>query len=153
MILGNILPLAPYNPPVTFQCSFIRFQVSVSTSSYRMEAEKPPISSNPGEGMPTSQVNYGFHPHTGVVPAYNATGQYPATTTVVTIVEDNSMIKDHILWSIFSTLYMNCCCLGFVALVHSVKVRYRLIIVTLRIVHYLESDVVLLYYQTTHCEF
>ncbi|XP_040184309.1 dispanin subfamily A member 2b-like [Rana temporaria] len=90
-----------------------------------MEAEKPPISSNPGEGMPTSQVNYGYHPHTGAVPAYNATGHYPATTTVVTIVEDNAMITDHILWSIFSTLYMNCCCLGFVALVHSVKSRDR----------------------------
>lgn len=107
-----------------------------------MDAEKPPSSSNPGEGMHTSQVNYGYEPHTGVVPAYNATGHYTATTTVVTIVEDNA-IKDHILWSIFSTLYMNCCCLGFVALVYSVKVRYMLIIVNVRIVHYLESDVVL----------
>ncbi|PIO37844.1 Interferon-induced transmembrane protein 3 [Aquarana catesbeiana] len=89
-----------------------------------MDAEKPPSSSNPGEGMHTSQVNYGYEPHTGVVPAYNATGHYTATTTVVTIVEDNA-IKDHILWSIFSTLYMNCCCLGFVALVYSVKSRDR----------------------------
>ncbi|XP_034343792.1 interferon-induced transmembrane protein 5 [Arvicanthis niloticus] len=31
--------------------------------------------------------------------------------------------RDHMLWSVFSTLYLNLCCLGFLALVHSVKAR------------------------------
>ncbi|NXX75059.1 IFM5 protein, partial [Urocolius indicus] len=31
--------------------------------------------------------------------------------------------RDHLLWSIFNTVYMNFCCLGFVALAFSVKVR------------------------------
>ncbi|OBS70916.1 hypothetical protein A6R68_00585 [Neotoma lepida] len=31
--------------------------------------------------------------------------------------------RDHLLWSVFSTLYLNLCCLGFLALVHSVKAR------------------------------
>ncbi|XP_004638003.1 interferon-induced transmembrane protein 5 [Octodon degus] len=30
---------------------------------------------------------------------------------------------DHLIWSIFSTIYLNLCCLGFLALVHSVKAR------------------------------
>ncbi|XP_069857324.1 interferon-induced transmembrane protein 5-like [Dipodomys merriami] len=31
--------------------------------------------------------------------------------------------RDHLIWSVFSTLYLNLCCLGFLALVHSVKAR------------------------------
>ncbi|KAK4822355.1 hypothetical protein QYF61_013546 [Mycteria americana] len=33
--------------------------------------------------------------------------------------------RDHLVWSIFNTIYMNFCCLGFVALAFSVKVRAR----------------------------
>ncbi|NXG44672.1 IFM5 protein, partial [Psilopogon haemacephalus] len=33
--------------------------------------------------------------------------------------------RDHLLWSIFNTIYMNFCCLGFVALAFSVKARDR----------------------------
>ncbi|XP_068253941.1 interferon-induced transmembrane protein 5 [Nyctibius grandis] len=33
--------------------------------------------------------------------------------------------RDHLVWSIFNTLYMNICCLGFVALAFSVKARDR----------------------------
>ncbi|XP_043938606.1 interferon-induced transmembrane protein 5-like [Protopterus annectens] len=31
--------------------------------------------------------------------------------------------KDHILWSLCNTMYLNLCCLGFTALVYSVKSR------------------------------
>ncbi|NXH17295.1 IFM5 protein, partial [Bucco capensis] len=31
--------------------------------------------------------------------------------------------RDHLIWSIFNTIYMNFCCLGFVALAFSVKAR------------------------------
>ncbi|XP_076971325.1 interferon-induced transmembrane protein 5 [Tamandua tetradactyla] len=31
--------------------------------------------------------------------------------------------RDHLLWSVFSTLYLNLCCLGFLALAYSVKAR------------------------------
>lgn len=30
--------------------------------------------------------------------------------------------QDYMIWSVFNTLYMNICCLGFVALAYSVKV-------------------------------
>ncbi|NWW97798.1 IFM5 protein, partial [Caloenas nicobarica] len=33
--------------------------------------------------------------------------------------------RDHLVWSIFNTIYMNFCCLGFVALAFSVKVQRR----------------------------
>ncbi|NXP70953.1 IFM5 protein, partial [Ramphastos sulfuratus] len=35
------------------------------------------------------------------------------------------MPRDHLIWSIFNTIYMNFCCLGFVALAFSVKARDR----------------------------
>ncbi|XP_042302549.1 interferon-induced transmembrane protein 1-like [Sceloporus undulatus] len=33
--------------------------------------------------------------------------------------------RDHLPWSLFSTIYLNFCCLGFMALVFSVKARDR----------------------------
>ncbi|NXJ77527.1 IFM5 protein, partial [Trogon melanurus] len=33
--------------------------------------------------------------------------------------------RDHLVWSVFNTIYMNFCCLGFVALAFSVKARDR----------------------------
>uniref|UniRef100_A0A8C9F0X1 Interferon induced transmembrane protein 5 n=1 Tax=Pavo cristatus TaxID=9049 RepID=A0A8C9F0X1_PAVCR len=42
----------------------------------------------------------------------------PTTTTSV-------LPRDHLIWSIFNTIYMNFCCLGFVALAFSVKARDR----------------------------
>ncbi|XP_068964074.1 interferon-induced transmembrane protein 5-like [Petaurus breviceps papuanus] len=31
--------------------------------------------------------------------------------------------KDHLVWSVFNTLYLNLCCLGFLALAYSIKAR------------------------------
>ncbi|XP_011384329.1 interferon-induced transmembrane protein 5 [Pteropus vampyrus] len=31
--------------------------------------------------------------------------------------------RDHLIWSVFSTLYLNLCCLGFLALAYSIKAR------------------------------
>ncbi|XP_036716478.1 interferon-induced transmembrane protein 5 isoform X1 [Balaenoptera musculus] len=31
--------------------------------------------------------------------------------------------RDHLIWSVFSTLYLNPCCLGFLALAYSIKAR------------------------------
>ncbi|XP_068800630.1 interferon-induced transmembrane protein 5 [Struthio camelus] len=42
--------------------------------------------------------------------------------TVITI--GSSVVpRDHLIWSVFNTIYMNFCCLGFVALAFSVKAR------------------------------
>ncbi|XP_039767282.1 interferon-induced transmembrane protein 5 [Ornithorhynchus anatinus] len=31
--------------------------------------------------------------------------------------------RDHMVWSIFNTIYLNLCCLGFIALAYSIKAR------------------------------
>ncbi|KAK1335386.1 hypothetical protein QTO34_003172 [Cnephaeus nilssonii] len=47
-----------------------------------------------------------------------------ARTTVINIQTD-TVVPDHIVWSLFNTLFFNTCCLGFVAFAYSVKSRDR----------------------------
>uniref|UniRef100_G1PN58 Interferon induced transmembrane protein 3 n=2 Tax=Myotis lucifugus TaxID=59463 RepID=G1PN58_MYOLU len=48
----------------------------------------------------------------------------PVMSTVVNIQTD-TVVPDHIVWSLFNTLFFNTCCLGFVAFAFSVKSRDR----------------------------
>ncbi|XP_020389243.1 dispanin subfamily A member 2b-like [Rhincodon typus] len=50
------------------------------------------------------------------------------TTTVVNVVPNVTSVRDHFLWSIFNFAFMNFCCLGFVAMVFSVKSRDRKVV-------------------------
>ncbi|XP_064235009.1 interferon-induced transmembrane protein 3-like [Aotus nancymaae] len=47
----------------------------------------------------------------------------PPTSTIIHILSETSM-PNHVLWSLFNTLFMNCC-LGFIAFAYSVKSRDR----------------------------
>uniref|UniRef100_A0A6I8P0E1 Interferon induced transmembrane protein 3 n=1 Tax=Ornithorhynchus anatinus TaxID=9258 RepID=A0A6I8P0E1_ORNAN len=49
-------------------------------------------------------------------------GPDPRGTTVINVQAFSPPPPDYLLWSVFNTLYMNFCCLGFVALIFSVKV-------------------------------
>uniref|UniRef100_A0A8C3YFP8 Interferon-induced transmembrane protein 1 n=1 Tax=Catagonus wagneri TaxID=51154 RepID=A0A8C3YFP8_9CETA len=53
--------------------------------------------------------------------------QAPLATTVISIPSETS-VPDHIVWSLFNSLFMNWCCLGFVAFAYSVKSRDRKIV-------------------------
>uniref|UniRef100_A0A8D2GCP7 Interferon-induced transmembrane protein 3 n=1 Tax=Theropithecus gelada TaxID=9565 RepID=A0A8D2GCP7_THEGE len=48
----------------------------------------------------------------------------PPTSTVIHIRSETS-VPDHVVWSLFNTLFMNPCCLGFIAFAYSVKSRDR----------------------------
>ncbi|XP_004638085.1 interferon-induced transmembrane protein 3-like [Octodon degus] len=48
----------------------------------------------------------------------------PATTTVINIRSDTA-VPDHVVWSLFNTIFMNACCLGFIAFAYSIKSRDR----------------------------
>ncbi|XP_036151718.1 interferon-induced transmembrane protein 1-like [Myotis myotis] len=48
----------------------------------------------------------------------------PVRSTVVQVQAD-TVVPDHIVWSLFNTLFFNYCCLGFVAFAYSVKSRDR----------------------------
>uniref|UniRef100_A0A1B0GT68 Predicted gene 45717 n=1 Tax=Mus musculus TaxID=10090 RepID=A0A1B0GT68_MOUSE len=43
-------------------------------------------------------------------------------TTVINMPREVS-VPDHVVWSLFNTLFFNACCLGFVAYAYSVKAR------------------------------
>ncbi|XP_035954138.1 interferon-induced transmembrane protein 3-like [Halichoerus grypus] len=51
-------------------------------------------------------------------------GSAPETTTRINI-QTEMPVRDHIVWSLFNTIFMNWCCLGFVAFAYSVKSRDR----------------------------
>ena len=48
-------------------------------------------------------------------------GSAPMKNAVINIQTENPG-RDHIVWSLFHTLFMNICCLGFVAFAYSMKV-------------------------------
>ncbi|XP_045436989.1 interferon-induced transmembrane protein 3-like isoform X1 [Pipistrellus kuhlii] len=52
-------------------------------------------------------------------------GAMPSRTTTVINVQTDTVVPDHIVWSLFNTLFFNPCCLGFVAFAFSVKSRDR----------------------------
>lgn len=45
-----------------------------------------------------------------------------ASHTAVALGAPRPPPRDHLIWSVFSTLYLNLCCLGFLALAYSIKV-------------------------------
>ena len=48
-------------------------------------------------------------------------GSAPMKNAVINIQTENPG-RDHSVWSLFHTLFMNICCLGFVAFAYSMKV-------------------------------
>ncbi|CAJ0942979.1 unnamed protein product, partial [Ranitomeya imitator] len=55
-------------------------------------------------------------------------GSYTPQTvqsTVVTMMPESPPVQDHIIWSLFNTIYLNFCCLGLLAFVFSIKSRDR----------------------------
>ncbi|XP_006131718.1 interferon-induced transmembrane protein 5 [Pelodiscus sinensis] len=49
--------------------------------------------------------------------------QDPSSTAIT--IGPSVVPRDHLIWSIFNTIYMNLCCFGLVALAYSVKARDR----------------------------
>lgn len=45
-------------------------------------------------------------------------------TTVIEVYPDATEVNDYYLWSIFNFVYLNFCCLGFIALAYSLKVSW-----------------------------
>ncbi|XP_008852592.1 interferon-induced transmembrane protein 3 [Nannospalax galili] len=51
-------------------------------------------------------------------------GSASVRTTVINMPREVS-VPDHVVWSLFNALFMNFCCLGFIAYAYSVKSRDR----------------------------
>ncbi|XP_036076538.1 interferon-induced transmembrane protein 3-like isoform X2 [Rousettus aegyptiacus] len=46
-----------------------------------------------------------------------------AVTSTVINIREETVVPDHVVWSLFNTLFFNPCCLGFVAFAYSVKTQ------------------------------
>lgn len=53
-------------------------------------------------------------------------GPHSSTSAPTTTINMPAEIStpDHVIWSTFNALFLNFCCLGFIAYAHSVKVLY-----------------------------
>ncbi|EGW14476.1 interferon-induced transmembrane protein 3 isoform X1 [Cricetulus griseus] len=51
-------------------------------------------------------------------------GSTSVRTTVINMPREVA-VPDHVVWSLFNTLFLNFCCLGFIAYAYSVKSRDR----------------------------
>ncbi|XP_072495680.1 dispanin subfamily A member 2b-like [Notamacropus eugenii] len=69
-------------------------------------------------------LNYEQHPEDLEL---QKTQEDPAST-IINVHSYEPPAKDFLVWSVFNTLYMNFCCLGFMALVFSVKARDRKVV-------------------------
>ncbi|CAI9620041.1 unnamed protein product [Staurois parvus] len=69
-------------------------------------------------------TSHGYEQVTGGTELQNSPSQQ-IQSTVVTIALEEPPVRDHIIWSLFNAMYMNVFCLGFIALVYSVKSRDR----------------------------
>ncbi|XP_051823139.1 interferon-induced transmembrane protein 1-like [Antechinus flavipes] len=83
---------------------------------------------NTNQAVPLGQLNRAFSPPPCELlseePGLRPPGQDPAST-IINVHSFEPPPKDFFVWSVFNTLYMNFCCLGFMALVFSVKARDR----------------------------
>ncbi|KAM8970190.1 interferon-induced transmembrane protein 1 [Sarcophilus harrisii] len=83
---------------------------------------------NSNQAVSRGQLNRTFPPRNYELlseeSGLRAPGQDPAST-IISVHSYEPPPKDFLVWSVFNTLYMNFCCLGFMALVFSVKARDR----------------------------
>ncbi|KAE8606972.1 hypothetical protein XENTR_v10010949 [Xenopus tropicalis] len=91
----------------------------MENSSYGRQqnsAGSPPLYGSPGYEPLREEMSYRGGPGVQV------------QSTILTIDSDGPPVRDHLVWSIFNTVYFNFCCLGFFALIFSVKSRDRKLI-------------------------
>ncbi|XP_040264999.1 dispanin subfamily A member 2b-like [Bufo bufo] len=81
--------------------------------NYGRELNAPPRYESPSYEPLKEEVEFRSYPGQNV------------QSTVVTIMPDGPPVRDHLIWSLFNTMYLNFCCLGLLALVFSVKSRDR----------------------------
>ncbi|NXO05573.1 IFM2 protein, partial [Rhinopomastus cyanomelas] len=75
---------------------------------------------DPPEPVSIPMAPYGKEGASGPATAFG-----PTVTTSFPPAQRGRSPPDFVLWSFFNTLFCNACCLGFVALVFSMKVRGR----------------------------
>ncbi|XP_075438851.1 dispanin subfamily A member 2b-like [Ascaphus truei] len=82
---------------------------------------------SPVAGAPPFYGNQGYEPLREELMEFRGVSGEQSQSTVL-IMANDPPVRDHIVWSLFNTIFLNFCCLGFFALVFSVKSRDRKLI-------------------------
>ncbi|XP_078537405.1 interferon-induced transmembrane protein 1-like [Lissotriton helveticus] len=90
----------------------------MDNGNFQMPAGTYPYTTSPYEPL-KEEMEVGILPH--------RQGS-SVNSTVVNVTTYHNPPRDHLIWSVFNTIYMNFCCLGCMALVFSVKARDRKVV-------------------------
>ncbi|XP_075422751.1 dispanin subfamily A member 2b-like [Ascaphus truei] len=82
---------------------------------------------SPVAGAPPFYGNQGYEPLKEELMEFRGVLGEQSKSTVL-IMANDPPVRDHIVWSLFNAIFLNFCCLGFFALVFSVKSRDRKLI-------------------------
>ncbi|XP_053576491.1 dispanin subfamily A member 2b [Bombina bombina] len=74
---------------------------------------------------PPQYSSHGYNSLTEELVDFSAVPSQQVQTTMVNIPDNGTPVRDHLVWSLFSMSYMNPFCLGFLAVVFSIKSRDR----------------------------
>ncbi|XP_036076535.1 interferon-induced transmembrane protein 3-like isoform X1 [Rousettus aegyptiacus] len=87
-----------------------------------MSCSSQPFFNGPHHGVPPTYERLKEEHEVAVLGAPQTSG---AVTSTVINIRGETVVPDHVVWSLFNTLFFNPCCLGFVAFAYSVKSRDR----------------------------
>lgn len=87
-----------------------------------MSCSSQPFFNGPHPGVPPTYERLKEEHEIAVLGAPQTSG---AVTSTVVNIRSETVVPDHVVWSLFNTVFFNPCCLGFVAFAYSVKSRDR----------------------------
>ncbi|XP_036076534.1 interferon-induced transmembrane protein 3-like [Rousettus aegyptiacus] len=87
-----------------------------------MSCSSQPFFNGPHRGVPPTYERLQEEHEVAVLGAPQPSG---AVTSTVINIRGETVVPDHVIWSLFNTVFFNPCCLGFVAFAYSVKSRDR----------------------------
>lgn len=87
-----------------------------------MSCSSQPFFNGPHRGVPPTYERLQEEHEVAVLGAPQPSG---AVTSTVINIRGETVVPDHVIWSLFNTVFFNPCCLGFAAFAYSVKVGGR----------------------------
>lgn len=120
-IAWKLLPIGPL--PLTSHFTGLYKPLRLLGATFRAETAHGNLGGSSSQDQ--NMDNYSYHFPSDCTPLTNCkSARKPGGSTMVNMGHvDQNPPRDYLVWSLCNTLYVNFCCLGFMALVYSIKVR------------------------------
>lgn len=120
-IAWKLLPIGPL--PLTSHFTGLYKPLRLLGATFQTETADRNLGGSSSQGQ--NMDNYSYHFPSDCTPLTNCkSARKPGGSTMVNMGHvDQNPPRDYLVWSLCNMLYVNFCCLGFMALVYSIKVR------------------------------